>query len=919
MNDSERAWHALAAEEALAALSTTADGLPADEATRRRAAHGPNLLPAGAEEGLLALAWRQINNPISWVLVVAGVLAIAIGKGTDAVVVFGAVFINAAIGFVQEWRAGRAIAALTALVPERTVVLRGGRPEAAPAADLVPGDVIQLQGGDKVPADVRLLALKGLAVDEAALTGESVPVPKRLEPVAADADLGDRLCMGFGGTLVTAGTAAALVVATGASTELGRISALLQRTERLETPITRQLTTVSAWIAGGVVAVAAGLLAYGLLVRQAPAGEALLLALALAVAAIPEGLPAIITIALAIGVSRMAARRAVIRHLPAVETLGSTSVICTDKTGTLTRNEMTVQALWTAGREFRVSGVGWVPVGRLERDGKLLPAPPPEVTALLRCAALCNDAALRRDEAHGWAIAGDPTEAALVVAARKVGLDEHALRAARPRLDVLPFESQTMFMATLDGGEAPAVHVKGGLEQVLARCDVGPDEAAGAREAMEALASQGMRVLAFAARPARTDERALAGDAAARGLGLLGLVGMIDPPRTEAIDAIRACQAAGIDVKMITGDHPVTAAAIGRALGLLGPEEDAAPGAALERLDEAGLRRAAAAGHVFARVAPAHKLRLVEALQAAGHVVAMTGDGVNDAPALKRADIGVAMGITGTSAAKEAAKVVLTDDNFASIAAAVEEGRRVYDNLVKALAFVLPTNLGIALILVAAMLFFPSVPVLLPGDRVVEELLFPMSPTQILWINLVSSVALSVPFAFEVLEPDAMRRRPRPKDAPIFSAFVVQRTLIVALLMAAGACGLFLWEYLRLTGPLPQPVWWESHRLAVADAQTTAVTTVICFQAFYLLECRSLRESAFTVGFFRNPAVFVGLGALLLLQCAFVYVPPFQALFGSVALEGKAWLEAALAGLIVVPVIHAEKRIRKRRTPPAPA
>ncbi|MCW8140966.1 MAG: HAD-IC family P-type ATPase, partial [Planctomycetota bacterium] len=491
-----------------------------------------------------------------------------------------------------------------------------------------------------------------------------------------------------------------------------------------------------------------------------------------------------------------------------------------------------------------------------------------------------------------------------------VGLDAHALRAAHPRLDVVPFESHTMHMATLDGGDAPAVHVKGGVEQVLARCDLAADEAARAREAMEVLASQGMRVLAFAARPADPGQRALAADGARR-LTLLGLVGMLDPPRTEAIDAIRACQAAGVAVKMITGDHPVTAAAIGRELGILGADEEAVPGAALEGLDAAALGAAAAKGAVFARVAPAHKLRLVEALQASGHVVAMTGDGVNDAPALKRADIGVAMGITGTAAAKEAAKVVLADDNFASIAAAVEEGRRVYDNLVKALAFVLPTNLGIALILVAAMLLFPAVQVR-AGDVLVEELLFPMSPTQILWINLVSSVTLSVPFAFEVLEPDAMRRPPRGKDAPIFSAFVVQRTLLVALLMAAGACGVFLWEYLRLTGALPGPITLAEHRLALSDAQTTAVTTVVCFQAFYLLECRSLRESAFRIGFFRNPAVFVGLGALLLLQCAFVYVPPLQALFGSTALDGRAWLEAILAGLVVVPVIHAEKRLRRR-------
>ncbi len=909
--DQQRAWHAMPAERVLAALSTSPRGLDPHEVRLRRAAHGPNQLPRQGREGLLALAWRQLDNPISWVLVVAGLVALGLGKGTDAVVIFGAVFVNAAIGFVQEWRAERAIEALTSLVADEAVVVRGGARVRVPAEDLVPGDVVVLEAGDKVPADLRLLSVHRLSVDESALTGESVPVAKRAGPVEADAVLGDRVCMAFGGTLVTRGAGEGVVVATAGGTELGRISALLERTERLTTPVMQQLAQVCAWIAAGVLATSLTLFAYALLVRDAPLGDALLVALTLAVAAIPEGLPPIITIALAIGVSRMAARRAVIRHLPAVETLGSTTVICSDKTGTLTRNEMTVQALWVSGREYELSGVGYGEAGGLTSAGAAVAGRSPDLDALLACAVLCNDARLAPD----GAVTGDPTEAALLVAARKAGLDEGALRSTWERLDVVPFDSEVMFMATVDGSaERRAIHLKGSLEQVLTRCDLAPPARAGARAAMEAFAARGLRVLAFAARSLEAGEVEAELDRA-RGFAFLGLAGMIDPPRGEAVEAVRACHAAGIVVKMLTGDHPSTATAVGRAVGILGPGEQAVTGAALERLDDAGLEAAVVEGHVFARVAPVHKLRLVQALQRQGHVVAVTGDGVNDAPALKRADIGVAMGITGTAVARESAKVVLTDDNFASIAAAVEEGRRVFDNLVKALAFVLPTNLGIALILVAAMVLFPSVPVR-AGDGLVSELLLPMSPTQILWINLVSSVTLSVPIAFENLEPDAMRRRPRRKDKPILSKFLLERTLMVAVLMAAGACGMFLWEYGRMVGAIgsvDNVVTLAAHRQALAEAQTMAVTTVVCFQAFYLLNCRCLRASVLRVGVFTNPWVFVGIAALLLLQAAFVYVPALNALFGSAPLDAVAWLDAALVGAIVVPVVAVEKWIRRRR------
>ncbi|MCU0971851.1 MAG: HAD-IC family P-type ATPase, partial [Gammaproteobacteria bacterium] len=705
------------------------------------------------------------------------------------------------------------------------------------------------------------------------------------------------------GTLVTYGTATGLVVATGAATELGRISTLLQEATDLETPMTRALAVIGRYIAVAIVAVTAVILAIGV-ARAMDAGlpladtlrEALVFAIALAVGAIPEGLPAIVTISLAIGVQRMASRRAIIRKLPAVETLGSTTVICSDKTGTLTRNEMTVVEVWTPdGGTCGVEGVGYAPVGSFRRGGTDAAAPE-DVRRLLRDAALCSDATLHEHAGH-WTITGDPTEGALVVAAEKAGIAVGDARRGEPRRDAIPFESENQFMATLHDAPAGArVVVKGAPEVLLRRCE-GELDAAAVHAEVERMASAGMRVLALAEkRWAGGHELQL--DDVAGGLRLVGLVGMIDPPRPEAIAAVQACQAAGITVKMITGDHKATAQAIGRQLGLAN-EGAAVAGSALEGLSAARLGQVASETSVFARVAPEHKLRLVKALQANGHVAAMTGDGVNDAPALKQANIGVAMGITGTAVSKEAADVVLTDDNFATIVAAVEEGRRVYDNLIKSLAFVLPTNLGLALILIYAMLFFPF-------DPVARQLLLPIEPVQILWINLVAAVALALPLAFETREPDVMRRPPRDPAAPVLSGFVIWRTALAALLMTAGAVGLFQWElqqYLDRGVPRDQ---------ALAEAQTIAVTTVILFQIFYLMNSRSLRDSVLRIGLTSNPAIFVGVTAVVLLQGAFIYFPPLQQVFGSASLEWDDILVAALVGSLISPAVALEKWLLRR-------
>ena len=898
-------WHAAPLGEAFARLASHPTGLSGEEAARRLERHGANVLPTADDGEALKILIRQIHDPLIYVLLASTGLAMLTGKVLDGLVILGVIVLNAVIGFVQEYRASRAIKALSAMVRAEATVLRDGHRQQLESSELVPGDVVLLQSGDKVPADLRLMEVHTLKVEEAALTGESVPVEKSVEPADEQAGIGDRRSMAYKGTLVAYGTGAGLVVATGSETELGRISRMLAEAADLETPLTRQLAVVGKWIALGVVAISLLLLSVGLF-RGYPLADAVLAAVTLAVAAIPEGLPAIVTIALAIGVQRMARRKAIVRKLPAVETLGSTTVICSDKTGTLTRNEMTVKVLRTPAGRYGLGGAGYRPEGSLEDvRGEIWGVElPVDVRELVLAGVLCNDAELLEREGT-WTINGDPTEGALVVVGHKLGLEAEPVRRDHPRLDVIPFESERQYMATLhasaDGGRV--VYVKGAPEQVLRRCSVWGEDRAPSLDALAGevatIAAEGMRLLAFATRRLPEETVRLAEEDVEGGLRFLGLQGMIDPPRPEAIEAVRACQAAGIEVKMITGDHPETARAIGEALGLSGGDAAAVTGVELSRMDEEALRRVVLERNVFARVAPEHKLRLVRALQAEKHVAAMTGDGVNDAPALKQADIGVAMGITGTAVSKEAADMILTDDNFATIRAAVEEGRRVYDNLIKALAFVLPTNLGLALIMIAAVAFFPVVD---------GQPLLPMLPVQILWINLVAAVALALPLAFETMEPNLMRRPPRPPDAPVLSGFVLGRTVGVALLMAAAAVGLFLSEYGTQVGTS------EAVARALATGQTEAVTTVVLFQVFYLLNCRSLKDSLLTIGLWSNPWIFAGIGAVLVLQLGFVYLPFMNTVFGSAPLRLVAWLEAMGLAFLILPLIGAEKWWRKRRS-----
>ncbi len=886
-------WHAKPADEVLGALESGPHGVDDAEAARRLEAHGPNRLPTGRRRTLLERFLLQFHNMLIYVLLAAAGVTALLGHWLDTAVILGVVVINAVIGVIQEGKAEKALDAIRDMLSPQATVLRGGRRESRPAEELVPGDVVVLQSGDKVPADLRLFKVRDLRVDEAMLTGESVPVEKATDAVAGESDLGERVGMAYSGTLVTYGSAQGVVVETAGATEIGRISRMLEEVESITTPLLRQIETFGRWLALAIVGLAAATFAFAYLARDYPLAEVFLAAVGLAVAAIPEGLPAIMTITLAIGVQRMAQRNAIIRRLPAVETLGSVTVICSDKTGTLTRNEMTVQSVVLADRQIDVSGVGYAPEGGLAENGEPVDAEDiPALAELFRVALLCNDATVKRD-GEQWRMEGDPTEGALVTLAMKAGLDPATSHEELPRTDAIPFESEHRFMATLnhDHSGNALILLKGAPERVIEMCaeQQGSDGPMPIdRDYWEArmaeIADAGQRLLALAAKPGRSDQSALQFDDVNDGLVLLGLVGIIDPPRQEAIESVATCQQAGIRVKMITGDHGRTARAIGAALGI-GDGERMVTGAEIEELDDEQLRDLVAQTDVFARASPEHKLRLVRALQASGEVVAMTGDGVNDAPALKRADVGVAMGMKGTEVSKEASAMVLADDNFASIARAVEEGRTVYDNLRKALLFLLPTNGGQAGVIVLAVL---------------AGLMLPITPVQILWVNMVTAVTLGLALAFEPTEPGVMRRPPRPPSEPIITRFLLWRIGFVSTLLVIATTGMFL-GYLA-----------EGEE---ALARTLAVNTLVVCQAFYLVSARFVNTPAISSGLLRgNVWVPASIAGILVLQLAFTYAPPMQLLFDTRPLAASHWALMLMAGFLVFVVVELEKWIMMSRS-----
>ncbi len=880
--------HALPAGDVLEQLGSAGEGLSVAEAEKRLEQHGPNRLPAVDPEGVLQRFFRHFNDLLIYILILAAIVTAALGHWVDTGVILGVVLINAAIGVIQEGKAEKALAGLRKMLSLHAQVRRGGDWAEIEAEALAPGDLVRLRSGDRVPADMRLLEAVNLRIEESALTGESVPGGKNTDPCPAGAALGDRDCMAYSGTMVTTGRGLGVVVATGADTQIGHINTMITEVEKLATPLTRQMHRFGKVLSFVIVATAVVMVLAGWLMDRMEIDQLFLAAIGFAVAAIPEGLPAILTITLALGVQRMARRNAITRRLNAVETLGSVTVICSDKTGTLTRNEMTVRHVITREGSYDIGGTGYEPEGSLTSEGRDARLDEHAgLRELIEVMAVCNDSDIRRDDGR-WVVTGEPTEGALRTLARKAGFDAGGFE----RLAVIPFESENKFMATLNRAPGGAVRIllKGAPDRLLNMC--GEERGAGGtltsldrafwEERIGQLGSQGLRVLAAAVREAEPSKGELGLEDISDGMVFLGVVGIIDPPRPEAIKAVGICHQAGIRVKMITGDHAGTAMAIGAEMGI-GDGRHAVTGAELEDASDKQLRAMACENDIFARTSPEHKLRLVKALQANGEVVAMTGDGVNDAPALKRADVGIAMGIKGTEATKEAADIVLADDNFTSIERAVEEGRTIYDNLRKAILFILPTNGAEALVILAAVML---------------GLTLPLIPVQILWVNMVTAVTLALALAFEPPEPGVMTRPPRRPGASIIGRAFLWRIGFVSFLIGGATIAVFMFEK-HIGEPLEL-------------ARTVAVNTLVCAQAFYLFNSRYMNESSLSWRrLVSNRAAWAAVGVLALLQIAFVYAPFMQAAFGSVALQARHWLIPLGIGAGAFLLVEAEKAVAR--------
>lgn len=888
-------WHHQQEQQILEYFQSDTDqGLTLSEAQVRLERDGPNVISGQA----VVPAWKklllQFHNPLIYILLVATIVTTVLGEYVDAGVILLVVLINAFIGFMQESKAEQAINSLKKMLSSNTTVIRDGKKQSVATTDLVCGDIVVLVSGDKVPADIRLYQCRDLQIDESTLTGESVAVEKRLGELEPDTVLGDRHNMAFAGTLVTYGMAQGIVVATGDQTQTGQIASMIAGATQLETPLTRKIHAFSQLLLWVILALAGATffigLGYGL-----PAADTFMAAVALSVAAIPEGLPAVVTITLAIGVRRMAKRNAIIRKLSAVETLGSTNVICSDKTGTLTENQMTVQKLYAAGETLDVTGSGYAPQGDVAeawRDNVAF-------QHLLRAGLLNNDSRLIEKEQR-WLVEGDPTEGALIACGLKAGLDNEACQQTYRRLDTIPFESDRQYMATLHRCDEQhnLIYLKGSVEQVSRRCrqQLMADGSMLALdhdkldEQVTQLASQGLRVLAFAVQWVDSSEQDLQRfdqQESEPNLTFIGLQAMIDPPRAEAIQAVNTCQRAGIQVKMITGDHALTAKAIAAQIGIVSDSQSdfgaVLTGQQLSELDDEQLKQACREVAVFARVAPEQKLQLVTALQSHDLVVAMTGDGVNDAPALKQADIGTAMGISGTEVAKEASDMVLTDDNFSSIEAAVEEGRTVFDNLSKFITWILPTNLGQGLVIMVAIVLGVTLPIL---------------PVQALWLNMTTAVFLGLMLAFEPKEVGIMQRHPRQLKEPILTREIIGRIVSVSSLLLLGAFGLFQWSL--------------AQGASLEESRSVAVTLFVVVQSFFLLNCRRLNGSIFTMSWQSNPWILVGVLAMLIAQLAFLYLPFMNVMFQSAPISATYWAVMIAYGVAVLLLIEFEKMLWRR-------
>lgn len=880
-------WYNKKTSEVLKNLNTDINGLSESAAKERLKIYGLNSLKSGKKKNFFIKFLSQFNHLLIYILLASSVISAMLSHWVDMSVILGVILINAIIGMIQEGKAEKALDALRKMLTLQASVIRNNRRKIVDAKRLVPGDIVLLKSGDKIPADLRLVECKSLQIQEAMLTGESLPVEKSIEPIGEDTELGNRQCMAYSGTFVTYGKGIGVVVATGENTEIGRIGGMLSHIPDLTTPLLKKLNQFARWLTIAILTVAFITFLFGFLIRHYTVNDMFMVAVSLAVAAIPEGLPAIITITLAIGVTRMARRNAIVRHLPAVETLGSVTVICTDKTGTLTQNELTIQNIVTSVNEFNVSGVGYGDEGDIQLNHSAInPDKYIDVIQAIQSGILCNDAELTFVD-NEWNLHGNPIDGALLSLGLKANLDLTLLRKKYPLTDLIPFESEYKFMATLhhDHEGNGYVYVKGAPEQILSRCSkelkngqIIPVNIDKWHKKILELAEQGQRVIAIAMRTTSPGHQDLRFDDIDNELILIALFGMLDPPREEAIHAIAACQSAGIRIKMITGDYPATAKFTAKQLGIINCN-DVLSGKELDSLSPNEFINIANRVDIYARTSPIHKLRLVEALQSNHNIVAMTGDGVNDAPALKQADIGISMGKKGTEAAKEASDIVLADDNFASIVSAIKEGRTIYQNIIKTIIFVLPTDGSEALIIITAILF---------------GWLLPITPVQILWINTVTAVTLGLALAFEPSEQSIMKKSPRTPDSSFFSSLLVWRIFFVSLVMMIGGFGSFM---LAL-----------NNNLSIEVARTITVNVLVVGEIAYLFNSRKLLTSSLSlIQFLENKIIWVSLVIVILLQVLFCYSSLMQYFFGTASLKLTHWVYIIFFGIIMFLLIEAEK------------
>ncbi len=889
-------WHAQSAQSILDELSVdSSKGLSSSVIAQYKEKYGANFLSQKKQKSKLVLFLQQFNQPLVYILIVATIVTALLGEWIDSGVIFGVILINSIIGFVQELKAIKAIEALAKMGKVNATVIRNGEKTSIDAKELVVGDIVVVYSGDKVPADIRLIKSKELQSDESSLTGESLSIEKNIDTIKEQTSLADRTNMIYSSSLITSGSGIGVVVATGDNTQIGKINTMIGDADILETPLTLKIAQFSKVLLYIILALAAFTFGVGLL-QGGESVEVFMASVALAVAAIPEGLPAAMTIILAIGVSKMAKQNAIIRKLPAVETLGSTTVICSDKTGTLTQNEMTVQEVYAGEESYKIQGVGYESIGEIKHLDQTAHAQNKAFEQTMKAGLLCNTSSVVKQNGH-FKIVGDPTEGALIVSAQKAGYKKEVLDDQFIHIDTLDFDSKNQYMASYYGAKdkkSSQIYLKGSLEKILQRCEHMLDSDGEIKtydkdlivQKAEQMAQKGMRVLAFAYMDQKTWIDSLEHHHVENGLVFLGLQGMIDPPRNEVKDSVASCHKAGIGVKMITGDHKITALAIAKEIGLKTDGNIASlSGSELENMSDDALLEVIEEVNVFARVSPEQKLRLVKLLQSKNNIVAMTGDGVNDAPALKQANIGTAMGITGTEVSKEAADMILTDDNFTTIKNAVEEGRGVYENIIKFITWILPTNVGQGLVIVFAIMFaFP----------------LPLSPVQVLWVNMTTAILLGLALAFEPKEKGLMDIPPRDPNAPILSKLLLTRVIYVGGMLVIFAFGAF-WYVMNILGG------------GLEEARTAAVSIFIFGQTFYLFNCRSMSLSMFKLGVFSNKYLLSGVGAMVFFQLLFIYTPFMNTLFGTAPIGFDSWVVIFISSIIIYSVVELEKYFKRKK------